>query len=263
MFSLIKNTLIRFKNLRISSRNRILNEIKKEVYNVVKMSLGDRVGYGRFKGMVISTNGGWGGEQDRVTQQLGLYEKEVVEVISQLSSADRIFIDIGAANGYYAVGAALCLTYKKVIAYEMTDHGRNSIVLNSQLNGVSDKVEIKGCFDSKSISDLNGIIGCEDFVFLVDIEGGEYEVLSEHFFSSFKKSYVIVELHPWLVNNVDRISELFSSAKFTHNVTKIQNNGRDILNFPFFACIKEDYLCLSISENRDRPMEWVLFSPIL
>src|SRR4051794_35375378 len=56
---------------------------------------------------------------------LGTYEKELHGIVSSLArKCFDLVIDIGAAEGYYAVGLARSMPSARIIAFEMTEEGQ-------------------------------------------------------------------------------------------------------------------------------------------
>src|SRR5258708_4505437 len=76
---------------------------------------------------------------------LGTYERELAEVIEEACRLrPELIIDLGAAEGYYAVGLALRNPQARVVAFEQQDIGRAALWRMAQLNGVADRIEIHG-----------------------------------------------------------------------------------------------------------------------
>lgn len=74
--------------------------VSSEIYDL----LGGVVKYGPFKGLSLAKNNWWGGG-DFGSMLLGLYEKEVLDFLfSERLDAVESFVDVGAADGYYAIG---------------------------------------------------------------------------------------------------------------------------------------------------------------
>ena len=103
----------------------------------------NKVAYGIFKGMKLSNNIWWG-KFDIATKLLGQYELHILDKIIDLSDEFETFIDIGAADGYYAVGAVFSNLYSKSICFEISEFGRQVIEENSTINQVSNKIQIHG-----------------------------------------------------------------------------------------------------------------------
>jgi hypothetical protein len=97
------------------------------------------VRYGALKGLKISRTSNWA-HSDKAGMLLGLYELEVVELVASLSARYSCFIDIGAGEGFYAVGFARN-HFDSVLAYEMSEKGQNIIREVAAQNNVMEKVK--------------------------------------------------------------------------------------------------------------------------
>ena len=75
----------------------------------------------------------------------GTYEKEIQHIISdELNKSYDVIIDVGSAEGYYAVGMALFGKSSKVVSFEGTERGRElQLRLAAKLNNVDHKISIK------------------------------------------------------------------------------------------------------------------------
>ena len=84
-------------------------------YNQFLKSFRKEVISGIFKGMkyVKSSYGSC-----YMPKILGIYEREISEALINALQNSDLFINVGAAEGYYAVGAGLKFPELKVIAYE-------------------------------------------------------------------------------------------------------------------------------------------------
>jgi ribosomal protein L11 methylase PrmA len=102
---------------------------------------------------------------------------------------DRI-IDIGAAEGYYAVGMAL-RTGSKVDAYEAAPVARRICRSIAKLNALTDQVRVHSYCSQKDLLKLDGL---RCFV-LSDCEGFEVSLFSEDVIRALACSDLIVELH--------------------------------------------------------------------
>ena len=168
----------------------------------------NKVAYGIFKGMKLSNNIWWG-KFDIATKLLGQYELHILDKIIDLSDEFETFIDIGAADGYYAVGAVFSNLYSKSICFEISEFGRQVIEENSTINQVSDKIQIHGIANQKV---MNSVLEIENkALILIDIEGGEFDLLTSEFLLVCKNSKLIIELHDSFIKGSDnRRNDLFS-----------------------------------------------------
>ena len=93
--------------------------------------------------MVLLGDPRWG-LADQGAMILGMYEQEVLESLASASENFRVFIDIGAADGYYAVGLLRSGRVDRAICFEANPEGRATIARLAEKNGVSDKMTILG-----------------------------------------------------------------------------------------------------------------------
>ena len=100
---------------------------------------------GPFKGMVISEKQFWG-QGDKASKILGLYEKEIQDLINQIQEKNNFptFIDIGGADGFFAVGSVINNLFKKCEVFEISKRGRQLIEENAIKNNVADLISIHG-----------------------------------------------------------------------------------------------------------------------
>lgn len=217
------------------------------------------VRYGPFAGMRLLDSSAWS-PGDKAPMLLGLYERELLsEIVAAPPRYDR-FVDVGAADGYYAVGLLVADRFAHVTAYEMSEAGRISIRMAGELNGVADRLEIRGAAEVG----FHDAISPEDrdrSVFLVDIEGAEFDVLTEEAFRALSRSMLFVETHPWEDPGGSRLAALGRAAAGTHDVAVIVHSGRDIYQFAELSHLHEDDLWLLCSEGRPCAMSWLKFTP--
>ena len=102
---------------------------------------------------------------------IGSYEMELHSTIKQVidNKYDQI-INIGCAEGYYAVGLAIRLPNAEILAYDIDSEARDLTLEMAILNGVSERVFINKNFDTNSFKkiDFN-----KKTLIISDIEGYE------------------------------------------------------------------------------------------
>ena len=83
---------------------------------------------GPFKGMLISEEQFWG-QGDKASKILGFYEKEIQDLINQIQEKNNFptFIDIGGADGFFAVGSVINNLFKNCEVFEISKRGRQAI----------------------------------------------------------------------------------------------------------------------------------------
>lgn len=196
---------------------------------------------------------------------LGVYEIELVPVFQKLFKIPfENIIDVGAAEGYYAVGCGLKFPKARVIAFEGTEEGRQLLDQVIQQNQVSDRVEVRGyCTPEALKAETDRCQKQGNQLLIMDVEGAEEELLKLHQASDLSQFYILIELHDWVDPLMgDRIMQKFAS---THSVQVINARVRyfqDLVAPRFFPL--RLYLApslLAFSHERPLPMRWVYFEP--
>ena len=218
------------------------------------------VHYGSFKGLKLSKNTWWGAP-DKAAMLLGLYEKEILDSLVQIPKTYNIFIDLGAADGYYGVGVLVAKLFDYSHCFEITESGRRTIKENANNNFVTEKITINGIAESdfyKSIP-AEQLAHC---VMLVDIEGAEFDIFDDHTFAAFSNSIIIVELHDWqLENGAEKLHKFKELAKQYFAITTLTTTSRDTSSFPELKNFSDDDRWLICSEGRGRQMNWLRLDP--
>lgn len=216
------------------------------------------VRYGPFLGLKFSKESWWG---ISTSQLIGIYEKEVLDSLCELSGKYKNFINIGAADGYYAIGVLKNNLFRKSFCYEISANGRKMIEKNSELNGVSDRISIKAeaeldFYDDFSETDL------KDSVLFIDIEGAEFDLLTKDVLSAFKNSVIYIEIHDWFFEDGNqKFNDLQVRCEELFSVTTLTTTSRDVSVFPEFKEYNDNDRWLICSEGRERLMTWYKLEP--
>jgi hypothetical protein len=192
---------------------------------------------------------------------LGIYEQELHQEINEcLSRNPRHIIDIGAAEGYYAVGIASKCEGASVLAFETEDKGQALIRRMAALNHVQDQIQIRGFCSAADLQ--QALIARKPELMIVDIEGGEVEVLSEQNAALLTETTLMVETHPWIAPGVNEI--LTARFKHTHVITTILSQQRSVgdLKLPaHWKLLFGRWLSHLINERRPIQMTWLIMKP--
>ena len=133
------------------------------------------------------------GKSDLGAQCLGLYEKEVLDVIAAKGPYDT-FLDFGAADGYYAVGLLHAKMIKKAICFEISQEGQRAIKENWLINKSPGQLEVHGEANEQTIASVGTKLS-ENTLVLIDVEGFEFRLLSQEVITALGKCQVVVEIH--------------------------------------------------------------------
>ncbi|HET8712397.1 MAG TPA: hypothetical protein VFM23_01805 [Gemmatimonadales bacterium] len=168
-----------FERLRLQTkRRRTLRRILEDRDPVVRD--------GPFAGMRFVYLGTSSGELPMV---VGCFEAELHEHLEALLALDpRVVVNIGCAEGYYAVGLARRLPRATIVAIDTDPAALRLCAAVASLNGVSDRVRLEAHADLGA-RDLRGAL------IVCDCEGCEYTLLDPARVPGLAHSNLIIELH--------------------------------------------------------------------
>ena len=195
---------------------------------------------------------------------LGLYEQEVLENLVEAPAHFRVFVDVGAADGYYAVGLLHSGRVDRSVAFESIPECRKAILRLAVENGVSDKITVLGTASDRFVDELVALkIHSAETMFLIDIEGAEFKVLTQEVFAFLKNSLIIVETHAHIYPDPKgEIERLIERASTTHRATGWFPGARNpwtLRELEDFTEIDRWILC---SEGRQEVQQWLRFDPL-
>jgi hypothetical protein len=165
-------------------------------------------------------------------------------------------LDIGAAEGYYAVGLAMRAN-TPVDAYETEPHSRRSCREMAELNGVSNLVRVHSWCNSSKLLQLAGM---RCFV-VSDCEGFELSLFTPEVVRALARSDLIIELHDGSssVGTTRKIME--SRFARTHNLQVVEFKARDWSASPelsFLSFLGKDANRAISEEGRGANQEWLI-----
>lgn len=147
---------------------------------------------------------------------LGTYECALHPWIAKAQqSGYETLIDIGCAEGYYAVGFAVSCPGLRVLAYDLNPDARALCREMTEANGVKERVEIKERCDEEELSrQVKG-----KTLVICDIEGAEFELLDPEKIPTLRQVDLIVEAHDHL--NPDITPALLRRFQTTHEIDTV------------------------------------------
>ncbi|WP_438481978.1 hypothetical protein [Oleiharenicola lentus] len=195
---------------------------------------------------------------------LGTYERELAAIIETLCrEAPRHIIDVGAAEGYYAIGFAWRCPQSQVTAFEGEASGRALQSSLAKLNGVAARVKIAGFCDQAELRDT--LTGKESGLIICDIEGGELALLDPESIPELTSGRwtLLVEIHEHVHAGIVRIlTERFSATHSSEEILTVEREPKNLL--PAVRCFGlSRWVAPYLDERRPGPMRWLLLRPKL
>ena len=222
----------------------------------------ERIAYGPFKDMKVSSEHVSWGDGDLATKILGVYEKVVLDKIVELSkNINGPFIDIGAADGYYVIGTTYAELFQQAHAFEINPKAQEVMRHNARINGVADKVHIHGLADREEIKSL--VTPHQDALILIDIEGAEFDLLDTDTIEALRKCTLIIESHPALIEDgLEREKEMLERASKHFEIEKLKGQFVSPNEFDELIYFSDYERLMAFSEGRMWAGYWFLMTPL-
>jgi len=228
------------------------NIIYSNFVNQFKKEYGQEVIYGPFSGLKYPSFESYGSAL--LPKLIGTYEHELHHIIEDVSKRKiyNLIIDIGAAEGFYAIGLAKIFKDKKVIAFETSSKARKLIKEMASINNVLHLIQIKG---ECTIENLNNCLLEKKGLIVCDCEGQELTILDPEKIPKLLKYDIIVELHDYSSSGLTVTELMKKRFEKSHslNFINIQAN-KPISHLSTFK--KEDILKIA-DEGRTYSVGWV------
>jgi hypothetical protein len=186
---------------------------------------------------------------------LGSYERELHPAIERsLDCGVESIVNVGAADGYYAVGLALRAPEAQVHAFEV-DQGRRELCEEiARVNGVAERVETGGECEPAWLAEREG-----DCLLVMDCEGCEVGLLGPEQAIGLSGSALIVELHDFI--DPRSREQVTNALRDTHSVEIVDALPRHSGEFPELEFLGWKNRELAVSEVRSHPTSWAVATP--
>ena len=223
-----------------------------------KLQRPSRILSGPFEGMgyvPIAAGSPW------MPKLLGTYESELHPTLAKLSRQPcDVLVDIGSAEGYYAVGLAKTLGVPKVYGFDTDPSAREMLLKNAALNGMSDRVEARGFCRPE---DLEAILRDAAHPLVIsDCEGGEIEVMDPVAAPELKRCRLVIEVHDYYGGTAigTKVRERFTAS---HEIEAIPIKPRTADEFPTAVAIglTAAEKLASVIEERAPAAGWLVLWP--
>jgi SAM-dependent methyltransferase len=209
----------------------------------------DRIAAGPFEGMRYFRES-FGSAL--VPKFVGSYECELHGIFTSLGGRGITeVVDIGCAEGYYAVGLARLLPDAKVVAYDIDPHARDLCRQLCELNSVEGRVSI-GC--ACGPQELKSVSGRRAFV-LCDCEGFELDLFDVDTVRDLATADLLVETHD--MYRPGCTEELCSRFAATHGIEVIAPRRRLWSDFPAVAVVPRIFRRYALDEWRNPAQRWI------
>lgn len=225
---------------------RVMRRINEKVAQIT----GNKVATGIFAGMTIPLDSPWE-DGNLGTKLCGSYEHELHDAIEHmLRRQPDTIINVGCAEGFYAVGLARLAPNAEMWAFDVDEE---SIELCAQM-ARENQVNVRAM---RGITSAHGMrVGRGRRLYVVDVEGAELDLLNPPECRSLRSADIIVECHDYLKPGISTtIEERFGG---THGVFSIEPSAPDPAHYPFLASLPFGVLMEAITEKRPPGTIWLV-----
>jgi len=222
----------------------------------------NKILYGPYSGTKILSSYGWS-NIDFCPKYLGSYEYQVQKKIIDLNKKKKFdyFIDLGAAEGYHIISLLKKKIFKQGLAFEISKKSREILKKNAQINKLNNRIRIYKDANLSSLKNVLRNFNHRRLLFLVDIEGHEYDLFEKDFCKIFSKGTFIIEEHPFNITNKRKIKNFNQNIKKYYNVEILKDTPKNPFNFSILEKYSDDEKYLMMSEGRPESMKWLILQP--
>jgi precorrin-6B methylase 2 len=212
---------------------------------------------GPFKGMTISEVTSWYGG-DVVVKLIGAYEFELYDCVEEAIAANpNQVINVGCAEGYYAVGFALRLPAALIHAIDIEAQALKACEAAARANRVEQNLRLELGWSRSSLENLLQRPGRT--LLFVDCEGCEEEMFRVLAPDSYASAEIIVECHDFAVPGTsDSLLRVLSGS---HETRVVKHSTRDAKNFPLLNALPSEFVGSAMTEKRPDNMQWIYAKP--
>ena len=208
---------------------------------------------GLFGGMAYVTNATEGALMPRL---LGTYEAELHPHLSAfLAEGVDCIVDIGCAEGYYAVGLARLAPHVIVYAHDTDLAAQAACKALAARNEVEDRVIVGGAFEPADFEVFSG----RRVLVIVDAEGAEIDVLQPSLSPALANMDIIVETHD--VFRPGALETMVLRFSPTHDIVRVDEGPKEYDPPAWLKGLAELDKLIAVWEWRLQPTPWLVMRP--
>ena len=190
---------------------------------------------------------------------IGSYEEELHAELERLIAAGpRRIVNVGCAEGYYAVGLASRLPDADVYAFDIDERAQQLTRETAQMNGITEHVHVAGAC---TVERLEQVLTTQTLL-LMDCEGCELDLLRPERTPSLRSATLLVELHDFVDARISSV--ILARFARTHSSRLFTTRPRILSDYPVLQDLDPADRAVAVHERRPtkpHPMQWVVLWP--
>jgi SAM-dependent methyltransferase len=217
------------------------------------------VRHGAFSGLKFSSPESASGAL--IPKLLGSYERELQPLLEQLRARDYSeIVDIGCAEGYYAVGLARMFPKARVFAYDTNPEAVRLCRLMAQVNGIEQRLVTGAHCDAAA---LRALPLTRRALVVSDCEGYEKHLFTPETVRRLASHDVLIEVHDMVdINISNRLREVFRDTHRLQVIAALDDIRKaQTYEYPELAPFTLAERKVLLAEWRAGAMDWFYFSP--
>lgn len=186
---------------------------------------------------------------------IGSYEAELHESLGRLFTKNyATVVDVGCAEGYYAVGLAMRFPTARVHAFDLDPDARQLCEKVAIANRVDGRVSVQGGCDVDCLKSLP----LEHALIFCDCDGYELALLDPTLVPALALADLVIETHDCY--NPIITSTLVARFTPTHDIELIDSVPRDPAPYLELEFLSRSDRSLAVNEIRP-PQQWAFMTP--
>lgn len=247
------SSLLLNKRRQIENRGVILNSSIKDCLDKLEVINGP------FKGMKYPSLEAVG--SSLYPKIIGSYEQELSAIFEKIKEKSYTnILDIGCAEGYYAVGLGRIFPDAKVYGFDINSHARKLCLAMAKLNSTDDRLVLK---QKCNPVDLNKFKFNGKSLIISDCEGFEKHLFTPTNINNLINVDVLIEIHDFIdITISEYLEHLFEKTHHIHKVKSIDDLDK-AKNYKFADTnnLSLDQKRILFAEGRPQIMEWFFCEP--
>jgi len=245
--------------IRLWIRFRSLNQ---SVYNKLYKRQPVTVLSGPFKGINYTRDLVWGIISNK---WLGTYEAELHPIVEEIiASHYTAIVDVGCAEGWYAVGLAKRCKAVKVYVYDRDPISMRQCLRLARINHVEDRIIPGTEFEPQQPP----VKETDNTLLICDIEGAELALLKPEQFPALRKMDILVEVHESSANTqhfADLLRDRFSHTHQVYSIHPYQDRGEKLAHDheALVQQLGETLFKQAVDEHRSPGNHWLWMKKLL
>jgi hypothetical protein len=191
-----------------------------------------------------------------IPRLLGTYESELHPHLAAFAAEGLTdVVDVGCAEGYYAVGLARLMPEAVVHAYDIDEAARTACAALAEMNGVANRVRIGAAFPEDGFQAFAG----REVLVMVDAEGSELDILTPDRNPALAQMRLIVETHDLFRRGAR--DELMRRFEATHEIVLVRQQPKLFEPPEWLQELSHLDQLLAVWEWRQAPTPWLVMRP--